>query len=125
MSRSARAAAGRHPSNPSTLENLDFPREYVTSHRNEYMLLWDSGYTPELRRSFMFSTSKNMEELAKADHLIIDFTFSSSPNLTKQMGAIHGLFSDGWHIPLAFGVLPGKTQTLYTAIFGAVADWAI
>lgn len=124
MSRDARRGANRQPSSPPSLEDLEFPIDYITSHRKEYMLLWDSEYTPELRRSFLFGTSTNMETLAKADHLIIDFTFKSSPNLTKQMGAIHALFNDGWHIPLAFGVLPGKTQTLYTNLFREVADWA-
>ena len=30
---------------------------------------------------------------------------------------IHGLFDNGWHMPLAYGLLPGKTQTLYSSLF--------
>ncbi len=29
------------------------------------------------------------------------------------MLGIHGVFDDNWHLPLAFGLLPGKSQVLY------------
>ena len=53
-----------------------------------------------------------------ADHLVIDGTFKSAPQLVTQMVAIHGIFDSGWHFPLAnaYGLLPGKTQALYSAL---------
>ena len=27
---------------------------------------------------------------------------------------MHGLFDSGWHLPLVYGLIPGKTQVLYT-----------
>ena len=38
----------------------------------------------------------------------------------KQMVGIHGLFDQGWHMPLAFGLLPGKTEALYIDLFSAL-----
>ena len=52
-----------------------------------------------------------------ANHLIIDGTFKSASQLFTQMVGVHGLFDGGWHIPLAYGLLPGKTEALYTALF--------
>ena len=36
------------------------------------------------------------------------------------MVGIHGIFDGGWHIPLAYGLLPGRTNSLYTALFEAL-----
>ena len=55
----------------------------------------------------------NIDTLSKADHFLIDGTFKSAPNMFTQMLVVHGLLSDGWHMPLAYGLVPGKTQTLY------------
>ena len=48
-------------------------------------------------------TVENMDRLAEAFHLVIDGTFSTSPNLFTQLVTVHGLYPDGWRIPLAFG----------------------
>jgi hypothetical protein len=117
MVRLSRNAAHNHPSNPRTLEQLILPPDYIRSSSGEPLLLWDSGYTLECRRSFLFGTPQNTSTLLDADHLIVDGTFKSSPQLMTQMVGIHGLFESGWHMPLAYGLLPGKTQTLYTSLF--------
>ena len=83
----------------------------------EPLLLWDSGWTIERRRSFMFGTPQNTSCLIDADHIIIDGTFKSAPQLMTQMLGIHGLFNSGWHMPLVYGLLPGKTEALYSALF--------
>ena len=49
-----------------------------------------------------------------AEHLCMDGTWKSAPNLFTQLFTIHRLFDQGWNIPLAYGLLPGKTTTLYT-----------
>ena len=33
-----------------------------------------------------------------------------------QLLTVHGLLDDGWRIPFAYGLLPGKTQVLYTKL---------
>ena len=65
----------------------------------------------------------NTSSLLGADHLIIDGTFKSSPKMFTQMVGIHGIFEGGYHMPLAYGLLPGKTQTLYTDLFEALDDF--
>ena len=62
----------------------------------------------------------NTRTLFEAGHLIIDGTFKSAPQLFTQMVGIHGISVGGWHIPLAYGLLPGKTNSLYTAVFEAL-----
>lgn len=114
MARSSRAAANTHPANPTSLENLSLPAPYTTSSSGEPMLLWDSGWSEELRRSFLFGTPHNTSVLLEAEHFVIDGTFKTAPQLMTQMLSVHGLLPSSWHMPLAFGLLPGKTQVLYT-----------
>ena len=123
MSRSSRHASHNYPSNPRTLEDLILPPDYLHTSSGETLLLWDSGYTIEKRRSFLFGTPQNTSSLLGADHLIIDGTFKSSPKMFTQMVGIHGIFEGGYHMPLAYGLLPGKTQTLYTDLFEALDDF--
>ena len=117
MARLSRRDAHSHPSNPRTLEQLILPPDYIRAHSGEPLLLWDSGYTTERRRSFLFGTPQNTNTLIDSDHWIVDGTFKSAPQLFTQMVGIHGLFNSGWHFPLAYGLLPGKTEALYTSLF--------
>jgi hypothetical protein len=116
MARRSRQASSRHPTNPRSLEDLILPPSYITSNAGESLLLWDSGYTPQLRRSILLGTPHNMSSMGDAEHLVMDGTFKSSPNLFYQLFTVHGLFPDGWHFPLCYGLLPGKTTTLYTIV---------
>ena len=81
MARRGRQAANRHPSNPKTLEDLILPPSYITANSGEALMLWDSGYTLQRRRSFLLGTPHNMGDMTDAEHLIMDGTFKSSPNL--------------------------------------------
>ena len=116
LSRVTRQTSRNHPTSPRSLEDLSLPPEYIHSSSGESLLLWDSGYTAERRRSFLFGTPANTSTLMEADHLVIDGTFKSAPQLMTQMVGIHGIFDSGWHFPLAYGLLPGKTQTLYSSL---------
>ena len=51
--------------------------------------------------------------LSASHNLVIDGTFKSSPNLFTQLLTVHALLDDGWRIPCAYGLLPGKTTVLY------------
>ena len=68
MARLSRAAAQQHPTNPTTLEDLVLPGPYVTATSGEPLLLWDSGYTTEHRRSFLFGTPQNTATLHDTLH---------------------------------------------------------
>ena len=49
-------------------------------------------------------------------------TFQTAPNLFTQLVTIHGLFDDGWRMPLAYGLLPGKTQHHYEALLAEIVS---
>ena len=51
MARRARHKAHDYPTNPRSLEDLVIPPPYLTSNNGDTLLLWNSGYTPQLRRS--------------------------------------------------------------------------
>ena len=58
-------------------------------------------------------------------HLLLDGTFKTAPNLFTQLVTIHGLFDDGWRMPLAYGLLPGKTQHHYEALLAEIASFGV
>ena len=47
------------------------------------------------------------------EHWVIDGTFKSAPHLFTQLFTVHKLLPDGWYLPFSYGLLPGKTTTLY------------
>ena len=124
MVQRSRKAANRHPSNPRDLETLSIPANYILSTDNEPMMLWDSGWDERTRRSFLWGTPKNADHMVDAEHWVVDGTFKSAPNLFHQLFTVHGLFPDGWHLPLFYGLLPGKTTTLYRNLFEEIDTWA-
>ena len=65
----------------------------------------------------MFGSLDNVTALSDSDHWMLDGTFSSSPQLFSQLLTVHGHFDSGWHMPLVYGLLPGKTEVLYTDFF--------
>jgi hypothetical protein len=86
MVRSARRqAADRHPSNPTSLETLSIPPSHLISEVDDNLLPWDSGYSPDLRRSYLFGTADNMTVLGSCNDLAIDGTFKVAPNLFTQL----------------------------------------
>ena len=95
------------------------------NQQRETFLLWDSSYSTERRRSFLFGTVDNLDALQLAPHLLLDGTFKTSPNLFTQLVTIHGLFDDGWRMPLAYGLLPGKTQHHYEALLAEIASFGV
>ena len=125
MARIARTAANRHPISPQTLEDLVLPPDYIRTNKGETFLLWDSTYSTERRRSFLFGTVDNLDALQLAPHLLLDGTFKTAPNLFTQLVTIHGLFDDGWRMPLAYGLLPGKTQHHYEALLAEIASFGV
>ena len=62
--------------------------------------------------------------LNSSSHLIVDGTFKTSPNLFTQLLTMHALLDDGWRIPAAYGLLPGKTEVLYTKLLEQLDECA-
>ena len=111
--RKSRRIARAHPPDITDFENINIPPSFLENNQKENMLLWDSGFSREKRRSFMFGSLDNAELLTGAKELWIDATFKSAPKPFYQMLSIHGLFETGWHFPLIYGLMPGKTQVMY------------
>ena len=115
----------RHPVAPRSLADLVLTPDYIRTNNGETFLLWDYTYSAERRRSFLFGTVENMDRLPEAPHLVIDGIFSTSHNLFAQLLTVHGLYPDGWRIPLAFGLLPGKTQAHYEALLDELSAFGV
>ena len=125
LARAARAQVENHPVNPKSLSELVLPPDNIKTTKGDCFLLWDSTFRNDLRRSLMFGTTENINILATADHIIIDGTFKTSPQLFQQMVTVHGVFRDGWNIPLLFAPLPGKIQTHYEKLFQKISHFGI
>ena len=85
MAHTARTKVMRHPVAPRSLADLVLTPDYIRTNNGETLLLWDSTYSAERRRSFLFGTVENMDRLPEAPHLVIDGIFSTSPNLFAQL----------------------------------------
>ena len=121
--RRARANSRNYPVSPRSLEDITIPSQYLTTAYGQPLLLWDSQYTQEKRRSFLFGTPDHVGALREAQHMVVDGTFKSAPHLFTQMVGVHGLFEDNWHLPLTFGLLPGKAEALYEDFFLALESF--
>ena len=54
---------------------------------------------------------------------MMDGTFSPSPH--RSQDTVHSLFDSGWHMPLVYGLLPGKSQVLDTDFLNEMYSFAV
>ncbi|XP_063682933.1 uncharacterized protein LOC134817602 [Bolinopsis microptera] len=121
--RRARQKAYSHPVNPISLEDLVIPPNYLTSPGGDTMLLWDSSYDTDTRRSILLGTADNINIIYQSDHLVVDGTFKTSPDLFTQLFTVHALHPTGWRIPAVFGLLPGKRTIMYENILNELDSY--
>lgn len=105
MAQRSRQAAGRHPCNPRDLESLVLPPSSLLANSGEQLLLWDSGWNPQTRRSLLFGTTFTTSSLHDAKYLILDGTFKAAPTLFTQLFTIHGLYPDNCSVQTAWRYL--------------------
>ena len=98
MVRTARAAANRQPTNPISLEFLSISPPYLNTATGDPLLLWDSGYSSSLRRSYLFGAPSNVDVLGSCANLVIDGTFKVAPNLFTQLLTVHGITPDNYRL---------------------------
>ena len=60
----------------------------------------------------MFTTTRNLTNLASADIIYGDGTFYTSTTQFTQLYTLHAMVYDVMY-PLVFGLLPGKTEEIY------------
>lgn len=105
------------PSDPEDFSTLD---ENFTQTIDGKPFLLKNVVIDDEGHILLFTTSSNLEKLAKAEVIIMDGTFSSSPSQFKQIFTIHGFLGSGndrLFLPLVYFLLPNKKQTTYEKAF--------
>lgn len=64
----------------------------------------------------IFSCFTNLHFLCSVEKIFMDGTFSCCTKFFYQMFTVHG-FKNGHYVPLVFGLLPKKTEHIYTVFF--------
>ena len=67
----------------------------------------------------MFCAATELAALHQTDYVVCDGTFEMAPNTAYQLYTIHG-FVNGEALPLAWALLPNKSQTTYIELFSAI-----
>ena len=112
------------PVQPTTLEQLALPEEYIQTYKGEQFLLYDSG--PETQRNLIFWAQRNLEMLQLSSVWLADGTFKTAPSLFTQVCVIHALrggadlMKDVHLLPSLFVLLHNKTGATYTRMWQQV-----
>lgn len=75
------------------------------------MLYGSSG--PYDHRILIFQTTKNLSILENSEHLQVDGTFKTAPQLFKQSYTAHAM-KNNFIIPVVYNFLPDKKAKTYT-----------
>lgn len=104
------------PKLPSTTNEIDLQDQWVQTSTGERFLLADDNNGP---RILVFATERNLQHLTNNTTLYGDGTFYTCPTLFTQLYTIHGTVN-GQMYPLIYGLLPGKSEQIYTRFFNIV-----
>jgi hypothetical protein len=104
---------------PRLREEIIFPEEFTVTENGDHFLLYDSG--PRNDRILIFSTARNINLLATAQHWYADGTFKVVPPLFLQLYTIHGI-QDNVAIPLIYALLPNKTEQIYLTLLREIKN---
>lgn len=106
-----------HP-NPRTLVGLEIPDEYTKTIEGTKFLA--KAIVEGDNSLFIFMSEKSLKYLRNAEFWICDGTFKTVPELFYQLYTIHALVGPGQNkhvFPLAYCLMSGKSEELYTALF--------
>ncbi len=70
---------------------------------------------------FVFASKLDFQTLHRSEHIIMDGTFESFPEIFTQMYTIHA-FINGESIPVIFALLPDKRQATYEQLLRIVRN---
>ena len=70
-------------------------------------------------RLVVFCARTELAALYQSEYVICDGTFEMAPNTAYQLYTFHG-FVNGEALPLAWTLLPNKTQSTYIEVFTAI-----
>lgn len=95
------------------LQNLHIPL-HLLQNRGESLLLGDSG--PGSDRILMFGARRHASLFLRGTTVLADGTFQIVPRLWAQQYTFH-LAIDGFHVPVFYFLVPGKTKAMYKKKF--------
>ena len=101
------------PRLPSTRTDINLDGKWTQTLANEKILIAVDG---DAQKILIFSTTRNLTNLVDADIIYGDGTFYTSPNQFTQLYTLHATV-DGVMYPLAFSLLPGKSEQIYDRLF--------
>ena len=68
-----------------------------------------------------FACPENLTALAEWETWLADGTFAICPRMFYQLWVVHGVYQDAI-LPLAFFLLPGKSEEVYTKAFTLIRE---
>lgn len=111
--------AGRTPTSPTNIVDLNVEGDYRLTAKGEPFLLFDSGPVPD--RILIFSTTENLKMLEESEHWFADGIFKSSPTIFYQLYTIHCIQYNAV-IPTVFALLPNKSEQTYKKLLKALLE---
>ena len=104
---------------PAPLRREDvpvLPQQYQVTATGERFLLFDSG-AGDINRMFIVATDDALGMLWFGDG-----TFKICPEIFFQIYTIHHALSNNEVLPCGFGILPSKTEVIYTSFFTTILN---
>uniref|UniRef100_A0A0L8HQ62 FLYWCH-type domain-containing protein n=1 Tax=Octopus bimaculoides TaxID=37653 RepID=A0A0L8HQ62_OCTBM len=105
--------------NPIHRREIVFTDEQTKTNKGKQFLLYDSG--PGHDRMLIFTTQNNLRILASSEHLQVDGTFKTVPQLFEQLYTVHAIKND-FIIPIVYALLPDKTADTYRKLFAKITS---
>ena len=117
----------KNPSSMSEIASQRLPDLYTkTSSGNQILVMKDYISDDDLDKCFLVLMSPlGKEMLLSYQHWVCDSTFSTTPKPFHETGQIHILYAElnfGQLLLCAFSLLPNKSSTCYTRMWGAIFE---
>ena len=108
------------PPNPKVMTdlNVDLP---IFQYSKEETVLKGDQVLSDGRRIVMFSTNYHLKLFAKAEEVLADGTFRTTPPPWKQSFIISSKVTSNVFVPCIFILLPDKKRESYDAMFSMIA----
>lgn len=116
----ARTKSSSIPPLPRDLASLQIPDPYDKTSANDKFLYYDNNSE---RRILMFTTLRNLNDLASNSEWACDGTFKCVPLLFEQLWTLHCKIEDRFE-PKVFVLMSDRRRTSYTAVLTQLASLA-
>jgi hypothetical protein len=103
------------PPLPPSRRDIAIPHQLQVTQAGEQFLL-EHGHNGDY---LIFATADNLRRLCQADLVSMDGTFSTVPNMFRQLFTLHA-FENGHLLPLVYVLMAKKTSTMYQTVFASL-----